>query len=297
MDTTPRTICTLLLETVKATFSDRHHYFGDPDFVQVPMAGLLSKDYARARAEAIDMGRAAPDMPDPGDPWPHHPEPRSERGPLPHAVAVSAKRVEPAEWRADTAYACVVDEEGNTFSTTPSDAVMDGPVGSPPIPGLGFAISARGTQSWLDPDHPSSLEPGKRPRLTPNPALVLRDGKPHMAIGCPGGDAQVQGMLQVFLNMVEFGMEPQAAIDAPRVCSRSFPNSFWPHESRPGEAIAESRIPDEVQRELAGRGHVIEDGGEWSGQVSRVSTIRVDPGSGMRVGGADSRGPGYALGW
>ncbi len=283
----------VLLESLKMTFSDRHHYFGDPDFVQVPMAGLLSKEYAEERRSAIDTKRACPDMPDPGDPWPHHLEPRSESGPVPLAVETASDRGVLTVWEEDTAYTCVVDEEGNAFSATPSDGIH----GSPIIPELGFSISARGTQTWLDPDHPCRLEPGKRPRLTPNPAMVLKDGQPIMPIGCPGGDAQVQGMTQVFLNVVEFGMDPQEAIEAPRVVSHSFPNSFWPHGSLPGEAVVETRVPSEVRSELSDRGHVVVDGGEWGGGMSRVSTIRVDPLTGTRVGGADPRGPGYAVGW
>ena len=146
-------------------------------------------------------------------------------------------------WESDTTYLCVVDGQGNAFSATPSDGVG----GAAVVPGLGFPISHRGTQSWLDPDHASSLMPGKRPRLTPNPALALRDGRPYMPFGCPGGDAQVQGMLQVFLNVVEFGMDPQSAIEAPRVITHSFPNSFWPHITREGVVTVETRIAEEAQ--------------------------------------------------
>ncbi len=280
-----------VLEALKLTFSDRHHYFGDPDFVQVPMAGLLSRGYAVERQRAIDPQRAAPDMPAPGDPWSFHPEPRSETGPVPTAGSKGPEYI--PTWERDTAYVCVVDGAGNAFSATPSDGVG----GSPVIPGLGFAISARGTQTWLDPEHPCRLEPGKRPRLTPNPAMALKDGKPFMPFGCPGGDAQVQGMLQVFLNVVEFGMQTQAAIEAPRVVSHSFPNSFWPHGIRPVVAVVESRIDEGVRQGLSERGHKVEDGEAWSGGVSRVCAITVDPESGMRTGGADPRGPGYAIGW
>jgi gamma-glutamyltranspeptidase/glutathione hydrolase len=280
----------LILETVKLVFADRHQYFGDPDFVQVPIQGLLSKAYAGDRAKAINRQQAAPDMPSPGDPWPYHPEPRSGTGPV---LTTAVPGGYASTWERDTAYVCVVDEAGNAFSATPSDPIDWSPV----IPGLGFSISARGSQTWLDPDHASGLEPGKRPRLTPNPALVLKDGKPVMPFGCPGGDAQVQGMLQVFLNVVVFGMDPQAAIEAPRAVSHSFPNSFWPHESRPGEAVVESRVGTGVQTALSGWGHKVEDDGAWSRGVSRVCAVLVDSESGMRVGGADPRGPSYAIGW
>ena len=278
-----------VLETLKLTFSDREAYFGDPDFVQVPMKGLLSKEYASKRREALDAVWAAPDMPEPGDPWPFHSEPRSESGPVPVKVDCEYASV----WEADTAYACVVDGEGNAFSATPSDPVGWNSV----IPGLGFCVSGRGTQTWLDPAHPSRLEPGKRPRLTPNPAMALKAGRPFMPFGCPGGDAQVQGMLQVFLNVVEFGMDPQVAVEAPRVVSHSFPNSFWPHASQPAVAVVESRVDQDVRQNLAGRGHKVQDNEAWSNEMSRVCAITVDHKTGMRTGGADPRGPAYAIGW
>ena len=282
-----------VLETLKLAFSDRHHYFGDPDFVQVPMQGLLSKEYAGKRRGTIDPRQAAPDMPAPGDPWGYHPVPRSQTGPVPQAIDEPVDRGCLTAWEEDTAYACVVDGAGNAFSATPSDSVS----GSPVIPGLGFSISARGTQTWLDPDHPSGLEPGKRPRLTPNPAMVLKDGVPFMPFGCPGGDAQVQGMLQVFLNIVEFGMDPQVAIEAPRVVTHSHPNSFWPHTAQPGVAMVESRIEATVRQGLSERGHKVQDQEAWSGGVSRVCAITIDPETGMRAGGADPRGACYTIGW
>ena len=282
-----------LIETLKLAFADRHAYFGDPDFVQVPMAGLLHERYAAERRRALDPQRAAPDMPAPGNPWPYHPEARAANGPFP---ALDPARSQPqlaSQWESDTSYLCVVDEEGNAFSATPSDPIGWAPV----VPGLGFPISSRGTQTWLDADHPSGLQGWKRPRLTPNPALALREGKPYMPFGCPGGDAQVQGMLQVFLNTVEWGMEPQEAIEAPRVSSLSFPNSFWPHGSRPGEVTVEARIDPAVRDALRARGHIVLDQEEWSNGVSHVCAITVDFESGVRMGGADPRSTAYAIGW
>ena len=282
-----------IIEGLKLAFADREAYFGDPDFVQVPMAGLLDERFAAERRSAIDPGRAARDMPPPGDPWRFHPEPRAENGPFPVLDPDRPQPERKSHWESDTSYLCVVDGQGNAFSATPSDAVGWSPV----VPGLGFPVSGRGTQTWLDPSHPSCLQPWKRPRLTPNPALVLKDGKPFMPFGCPGGDAQVQGMLQVFLNIVEFGMEPQEAIDAPRVISHSFPNSFWPHLSLPGKVTVESRIAPRVREVLRDRGHLVEDGGDWSAGVSRVCAITVDPETGTRAGGADPRSTSYAIGW
>src|SRR5262249_16283955 len=143
----------------------------------------------------------------------------------------------------DTSYVCVVDAEGNAFSATPSDPGVDSPL----VPGVGCVVSPRGSQGWLAPGHPSIVGPGKRPRLTPAPALVLRDGRAFMPIGTPGGDVQQQAMLQVFLNVTAHGMRPQQAIDAPRIASRSFPDSFWPHAHAPGVVEAESRLSPETR--------------------------------------------------
>ena len=282
-----------LIETLKFAFADREAYFGDPDFVQVPMLGLLHEGYCAERRGEIDPDRAAPLMPPPGDPWPFHAEPRRANGPFPTLDPDRPQPLRLSYWESDTSYLCVVDEEGNAFSATPSDVVGWSPI----VPGLGFPISARGTQTWLDPNHPSCLQPWKRPRLTPNPAMVLKQGNPFMPFGCPGGDAQVQAMLQVFLNIAEFGMEPQEAIEAPRVISHSFPNSFWPHGSLPGEVTVEARIAPEIRDSLRSRGHVLNDDEEWSTGVSRVCAITVDSETGVRVGGADPRSTSYAIGW
>jgi gamma-glutamyltranspeptidase/glutathione hydrolase len=258
-----------VLEALKLAFADRDAYFGDPDFVDVPLARLLSEAYATERRALIRPDTAWPGAPPPGDP-----------------------RRWSAETEHDTSYVCVVDAAGNAFSATPSD----GAIGGGAIPGLGFAISGRGGQSWLDPGHPSCLAPWKRPRLTPNPALALKDGRVALAFGCPGGDSQVQGMLQVFLNVVEFGLEPQAAIEAPRVVTRSFQNSFWPHVYQAGWVDAETRIPVAVREALASRGHQVHANHPWGG-VSLVCAITADAATGVLAGGADPRGDCYAAGW
>lgn len=272
-----------LLEALKLVFADREAYFGDPDFVNVPLDTLLSIEYAAERRKTIDPLRAVPGV--------------AEAGSVGLLIAKDTRHATTAihqpVWESDTSYVCVVDKWGNSFSATPSDGLTSTPL----VPGLGFAISGRGYQSWLDAEHPSSLQPGKRPRLTPNPALILKDGQPFMPIGCPGGDAQVQAMLQVFLNITEFGMEPQAAIEAPRVISHSFPNSFWPHHIRPGEVTVESRWDTAVLDELRQRGHIIIDDGEWSSKVARVCTIVVNGETGVRVAGADPRSTAYAVAW
>ncbi len=271
-----------LIEAIKLVFADREAYFGDPDFVDVPLDVLLSDKYAAERRGLIDMARAVPEMAVAGD-----------VGRPIAAVPSNPSNMQQPVWESDTSYVCVVDKWGNSFSATPSDGLTSNPF----VSGLGFPVSGRGYQSWLVEGHPSSLQAGKRPRLTPNPAIVLKEGRPFMPIGCPGGDAQVQAMLQVFLNVVEFGMEPQAAIEAPRVISHSFPNSFYPHHSRLGEVTVEGRLDTAVLADLRQRGHIIIEDGDWSGNVARVCTIVVDEDSGVRVAGADPRSTSYAMAW
>jgi gamma-glutamyltranspeptidase/glutathione hydrolase len=192
--------------------------------------------------------------------------------------------------RSDTTYLCVVDADGNAFSATPSDTLDDGPI----VPGLGIVISPRGHQSRLDPEHPSVLAPGKRPRLTPAPALALADDGRVWAFGSPGGDVILQAMLQAFLNVVEFGLTPQQAVEAPRVASYSFPNSFYPHGEPEGRLNVEARIAEDVRRELAARGHDVVVWPELEFDAGSVA-MALDLGPGVLAGAADPRRSAYAL--
>ena len=274
-----------LVEAIKLAFADRHDYFGDPEFVDVPMAGLLSKEYAANRRQAIDPHKAWPEMPPSGDPWLYEGKERP-RAPVPAIPKSGAK--EP-----DTSYTCVVDQWGNAFSATPSDGVSNTPM----VPGLGMIISGRGTQSWLEPEHPSCLAPWKRPRLTPNPAIAFRNGRLFMPFGTPGGDVQVPAMAQMFLNMVEFGMNPQQAVEVPRACSWSFPNSFWPHIYEPGRLDLEGRIDKGAGRELEKLGHKVGWLQDWEAAAGALCGIMVDRERGVLIGSADPRRDSYALGW
>ena len=172
---------------------------------------------------------------------------------------------------------------------------------SPLIDGLGFPLGTRVQTFYLDPRHPNALVPGKRPRTTLTPTLVLRNGAPAMVFGTQGGDQQDQWSLQVFLNLVEFGMEVQEAIEAPRFASVHFPGSFYPHAAKPGVLRVEGRIPSSVRDELASRGHLIEVEDDWV--AGDVLAIVVDGERGSLRGGADPRGevsqrmPSYAIAW
>ncbi|MBI1965005.1 MAG: gamma-glutamyltransferase, partial [Betaproteobacteria bacterium] len=202
-------------EALKLAFADRHHHFGDPRFVKVPIDGLMSGRYAQYRRTLISAEKAWPVMPPAGDP--------DALAQIQHRC-VPPPQAEDAPGPGDTSYVCVVDSHGNAFSATPSDGSDKTPI----VPGVGILCSGRGTQSWADPSHPSSVAPGKRPRLTPNPALALKGGRVHMPFGTPGGDVQCQAMLQVFLNINVFGMDAQAAVEAPRFANYSYPGSFEP---------------------------------------------------------------------
>jgi gamma-glutamyltranspeptidase/glutathione hydrolase len=274
-----------LLEAQKLAFADRHSYYGDPDFVDVPMDGLLSKAYAAERRRAIDPEQANPQMPYAGDPWPYQDAGIPGAG-VEHPEPVSGRL------QADTSYVCVVDQWGNAFSATPSDSLGTAPLAR----GLGFVISARGSQSWLDPQHPCAIEPGKRPRLTPNPALSFQNGKVWMPFGTPGGDVQPQSMVQFFLNVAEFGMDVQQAIEAPRVSTWSFPNSFWPHAYHPGLVGVEGRIPAHTIAELRRMGHRVEIWDDWTFRLGCVCAVQVDHQRGGLSGGGDPRRDGYAMG-
>ncbi|MDH4150826.1 MAG: gamma-glutamyltransferase family protein [Betaproteobacteria bacterium] len=274
----------VVTEALKLAFSDRHHYFGDPKFVKIPLQGLLSEKYADWRRSLISDDRAWPEMPPAGDPKSLAtianrcmPEPQSDEAPGP----------------GDTSYVCVIDRHGNAFSATPSDGSDKTPI----IPGVGILCSGRGTQSWADPSHPSSVAPGKRPRLTPNPALALKNGKAYMPFGSPGGDVQIQAMIQVFLNVNVFGMSVQDAVEAPRFANYSYPGSFEPHPYFPGRLYLESRIPRETGDALAAMGHKLYWWDDMTWLAGAVCTIVNDHQRGVLHGGADPRRPAYVLGW
>ena len=273
----------LLSQSLNLAFSDRHEFYGDPDVIDVPIAELLSPQYTRARREAVDMLTAFTAMPPAGDP---------SNG-LASIEGSSAVAPAGTTEEFDTSYTCVIDRWGNGFSATPSDALFHSPI----VPGLGLIMSGRGSQSWLEPGQASRVEPWKRPRLTPNPSMAFRDGKLFMPFGCPGGDAQPQAMVQLFLNIAEFGMDPQQAIEAPRFTSSNFPNSFWPHTYLPGRLNLEGRIDAEVARDLAGRGHDVVVRSDWEEMsVGALSAIVVDAESGVLTAGADPRRDAYAIG-
>jgi len=267
----------LLVEVAKLAFADREKYYGDPDFVKVPLDVLLSKEYAAERRKLIDPDHASMEL-RPGNAESFKPE---------------VKKKDKDVYTGDTTHLDVVDRYGNMVAATPSGGWF---ASSPVIKGLGFPLGTRLQVFYLDPQHPNSLQPGKRPRTTLTPSLVLKEGKPFMVFGTPGGDQQDQWTLQFFINCVDFNMNLQAAVDAPTFHSAHFPASFYPHGAQPGVVIIEKRINESTIKELEAKGHKVQLTGPWAN--GRVVGIRFDSENGLLLGVASPRmETGYAIGW
>jgi len=286
----------LQVECAKLAYADRESFYGDPDFVPVPMATLLSDAYNAARRQlvaptaslelrpgSIEGFGAVVKFPD--------------RAPAAAgaAAAAAAGAGEPTVGklggvRGDTVHFDIVDQAGNMVSATPSGGWLQS---SPVIPELGFCLGTRAQMFWLEEGHPAALAPGKRPRTTLTPALALRDGEPYLACGTPGGDQQDQWITQMFLRHVHAGLNLQEAIDAPAWHSEHFPSSFWPRTARPGVLVVEGRVPKATVAELERRGHRVEVGPDWSeGRLTAAARDGI-----RRRAAANPRGmQGYAAG-
>jgi len=270
-------------EAFNLAFADREAYVGDPRFVDVPVAGLLSDEYAKAQRARIRRDKAFGTMPQPGRPA------GATREPFIPDLSRFPK-LEPGA-APDTIYCCVVDGEGNCYSATLSDNARDTVV----IPGLGGTVSSRGAQSRFEPGHPAEVKPGKRPRLTPSPAMALRDGELYMGFGTPGGDVQMQSMLQVFMNVSEFGMAVQEAIEHPRFGTFTFPNSFSPFAV--GNFSMEGRFAQQTMDALAALGHPVDKWADLAPAAGAVCAVLKDPQTGWLHAGADPRREAYAIAW
>ena len=273
-------------EAFNLSFADREAFVGDPKFVKVPTAALLSDAYAARQRARINLQHAFGKMPAPGNPENVTATAGSHDG----VYAAARGKVGTAP---DTIYAAVMDRHGNAYSATLSDTTYDAPV----IPGTGLVFSSRGQQSRLAAGHPAQVAPGKRPRLTPSPALAMKDGKPFMCFGTPGGDVQSQSMLQVFLNVTQFGMQVQQAVEAQRFSSASFPNSFAPHDYFPGRMCIEEDMLNGVIDDMKKRGHDVQVLPRLPAQSGAVCAVMRDPQTGMKHAGADPRREAYALAW
>ncbi len=276
------------VEALKLAFADREAYVGDPTHVEVPVEGLLSKEYAALRRGLIDPNQAQAVYP-PGDP-------RKMLAVAPdYRPQPTAPTLEPVGGDADgTTYLATVDAQGNMVSATPSSfaGLAQGMI----LGDTGILINCRGCYFWLDPDNPNVLAPHKRPRTTPCTFIVLKQGHPCMTLGTPGGDSQPQSCLQVFTNIVDFGLNVQEAVEAPRFCGSSFPQSPWPHRAYPNRLQVEARLSQTVVDALNARGHQVEVVEPW-GIRNGFTPILVNPETGVYHGGADPRKESVMLGW
>lgn len=273
-------------EALKLGFADRDRFYGDPNFVKVPGEQLLSKQYAAMRRKLIDDQRASLDQ-RPGDPANMKPLLASFT-----PVAYNRATIPEVLKANDTTCVNVIDKDGNMFSATPSGAWLPAVVAGD----TGVLMGQRLQSAVTDPSSPNVVAPGKRPRITLTPTLVLKDGQPFMILSTPGGDNQDQALLQVLLNIIEFGMNPQEAVEAPRFDTQHYVSSFDNHEFLPGVLNVESRIPAEVISQLTTRGHKIKVQSPW-GTGSSPTVVMYDMKSGVISGGADPRRGRYAVAW
>jgi len=276
-----------LTEAMKLAFADRDRYYGDTDFVKVPAKELLAKDYAAARRRLIDPQRASLEQ-RAGDPL--HVKPVDSGHAQPKLTGQS--QVPEAERANDTTCVNVMDKDGNVFSATPSGAWLPAVVAGD----TGVLLGQRMQSFLLEENHPNVLAPGKRPRITLTPTLVMKDGKPLLVLSTPGGDNQDQSLIQVLLNVIEFGMNVQEAVEAPRFQTLHLVSSFDDHRFNAGVLNLESRITKEVADALAARGHKVEMQSAW-GNPSAPTIIMLRADTGVIEGGADPRRGRYAIAW
>jgi gamma-glutamyltranspeptidase/glutathione hydrolase len=270
-------------EALKLAFADREK-LGDTDFVRIPYEGLLSKAYAAERRKLIDPNRASLEI------RPGNPEQFMKVAAAP--ARIGPMHVGEADYsEGDTSYIAVVDKDHNMVSFEPS--LHSGFGTGVVMADLGFIFNCRGDYYSLTPGEPRSLEPGKRPRSTLQSTLLIKDGQPWLITGSPGGDDQIQRTVQTLMNMIDFGMNVQQAIEAPRWSTRSFASSVFPHNmSHPGDLSVESRIPNAVQKALQAKGHKLQSAGAWS--LGSNAAIAIDPKTGVLSAGADPRVEAYA---
>jgi gamma-glutamyltranspeptidase/glutathione hydrolase len=272
------------VEAMKLAMADREKYLGDQDFIKIPYDGLLSKEYARERRSLIDSEKASLEL-RPGSPGKF-------------VKNTSVRSLRPvlggnANHDGDTSYIAVVDKDRNLVSFEPS---LHSAFGTGVVMGnTGLILNCRGDYYSLVRGEANALEPGKRPRSTLQSTLVTNNGEPYAILGSPGGDDQVMRTMQTLVNLVDFGMNIQQAIEAPRWSTRSFPASPFPHTMRPGDMSVEARITEATRQALRARGHKLRVVPAWS--LGSNAGIVIDPATGVLSAGADPRVEAYAWAW
>jgi gamma-glutamyltranspeptidase/glutathione hydrolase len=266
-----------VVECAKLAFADREAFYGDPAFTEVPLDRLLAAEYNDERRRLVGTEASA--------------ELRPGGGRLPTLVEAAETVGAGEPTRGDTVHLDVADRFGNLVSATPSGGWLQS---SPVIPELGWPLGTRAQMFWLEPGLPASLEPRKRPRTTLSPSLALRGGDPYLVFGTPGGDQQDQWSLNTFLAHVHFGLDLQAAIDAPGFHTDHFPSSFFPRQAEPASLSVESRLGADAIDDLRGRGHGVRIAEPWS--LGRVSAAGREPGGTLKASASPRGMQGYAVG-
>jgi gamma-glutamyltranspeptidase/glutathione hydrolase len=271
----------ILAEALKLAYADRDSYYADPKFV-APPAELLSKSYAALRARLIDPAAASSEF---------RPGEIALRPPV-HPSHYSGPKADQLVAANDTTCLNTIDREGIVFSSTPSGAWLPSVIAGD----TGIPLTQRAQSFLLITGHPNVLEPGKRPRITLSPTLVTRRGQPFLALSTPGGDNQDQSLLQVLLAVIEFGFNPQTAVEAPRIQTRHLVSSFDIHAMYPNSLLVDERISEPTFRELAARGHKVERRPAWQNGAAPTA-IRFLSETGVIEAGADPYGMRYADAW
>jgi gamma-glutamyltranspeptidase/glutathione hydrolase len=273
-------------EAMKLAMADREKYLGDTDFIKIPFEGLLSKEYAADRRAMIDKSSASLTFrPGTAEKF------ASDKTLLDRPVKVTVAGE--ADHEGDTSYIAVIDSARNMISFTPS---LHSAFGTGVVMGnLGFIFNCRGDYYTLNAGEANALAPGKRPRSTLQGTLVMKDGQPYMVMGTPGADNQVLLTMQTLLNIIDFGMNVQQAIESPKWLTRAFPASPFPHTMYPGDLSVEARVPEDVRKQLLARGHKLRVTGPWSD--GSLAAIVIDLKTGVINAGTDPRTEAYAWAW
>jgi gamma-glutamyltranspeptidase/glutathione hydrolase len=259
---------------MKLAYADRDTYFGDPKFNHIPADVLLSKDYAAERRKQIGARASMEFLPG---------TIHGKIGQHPAQVDMAHIHIDDALIAKDTTCVDAIDADGMVFSATPSGAWMPSVIAGD----TGIPLTQRAQQFVLVPGNPNELAGGKRPRVTLSPTIVTRlsDGKPLMALSTPGGDDQEQALTQILLNALEFGMNAQNAVEAPRFQTRHLVSSFDNHAWNIGDLMLDERIPTSVAQELLLRGHKVNIMSRYNNGAAPVA-IKFLPG-GVIEAGAD----------
>jgi gamma-glutamyltranspeptidase/glutathione hydrolase len=288
-----------VVEAMKLAFADREAYYGDPEFVKVPLATLLSEDYARDRRKLI-TDKASHELRPGVIPGFEEQVARAMAGVryAGQSGQAGASVGEPtmasmvaAGRKGDTVHIDVIDKWGNMIAATPSGGWLQS---SPVIPELGFPLNSRAQMFWLEEGLPSSLAPSKRPRTTLTPTLAFENGEPRLAFGTPGGDQQEQWQLGLFLRRVHHGLNLQEAIDLPLFHTQHFPSSFYPREARPGHMMVEESIGEAALVDLERRGHSVERAPAWT--VGRLTAAEKSADGLLRAAATPRLMQAYAVG-